>query len=150
MTMSTTTGASLADILMTASPAVTTTMMVTSMTVTTSTPLQRMSLEAGDITTSVLKLLMKETTGLPVLLCRENLTGIWLSGTVGYLIANVVDIARYYGSQKRTNFMGSQSSGGATDFRYYNYRRVPYLGGSDHFDYLNKTVLEAQLTRSIE
>ena len=46
--------------------------------------------------------------------------------------------------------MGSVSSGGSTDFRYYNYRRVPYLGGSDHFSYLNRTVLEAQMIRGIE
>ena len=35
------------------------------------------------------------------------------------------------------------SSGCATDFRYYNYRRVPYLGGSDHYKYLNKMVIDA-------
>ena len=60
------------------------------------------------------------------------------------------DIVRYFGTQKRSDFVGSVSSGGATDFRYYNYRRVPYLGGSDHFSYLNKTVLDAQMLRSIE
>jgi len=60
------------------------------------------------------------------------------------------ELDRYFGTQKRTDFLGSISSGGAKDFRYYNYRRVPYLGGSDHFSYLNKTVLDAQMLRSIE
>ena len=50
---------------------------------------------------------------------------------------------RYFGTQKRNDFVGSLSSGCATDFRHYNYRRVPYLGGSDHFRYLNKMVSEA-------
>ena len=50
---------------------------------------------------------------------------------------------RYFGTQKRNDFVGSLSSGCATDFRHYNYRRVPYLGGSDHFRYLNKMVAEA-------
>eukprot|EP00092_Neocalanus_flemingeri_P019333 GFUD01020940.1.p1 GENE.GFUD01020940.1~~GFUD01020940.1.p1 ORF type:complete len:252 (+),score=48.08 GFUD01020940.1:88-843(+) len=53
------------------------------------------------------------------------------------------ELDRYYGTQKRNDYLGSVSSGGATDFRYYNYRRVPYLGGSDHFKYLNKMVVEA-------
>lgn len=51
---------------------------------------------------------------------------------------------RYYGSQRRVDYLGDQSSG-STDFRHYNYRRVPYLGGSDymkhipkHLDYLNE------------
>ena len=50
---------------------------------------------------------------------------------------------RYFGTQMRNDFVGSLSSGCATDFRHYNYRRVPYLGGSDHFRYLNKMVAEA-------
>lgn len=51
---------------------------------------------------------------------------------------------RYFGSQRRVDYLGDQASGG-TDFRHYNYRRVPYLGGSDymkhipkHLDYLNQ------------
>jgi len=60
------------------------------------------------------------------------------------------ELDRYFGTQRRSDFMGSVSSGGSTDFRYYNYRRVPYLGGSDHFSYLNRTVLEAQMIRGIE
>merc|ERR1739838_398872 len=75
VTTSTTAKASLPTTLWTASPAVTTTMMVTSMEVTTSTPSPRMSLAAGNITTSVLKLSMRETSVLQVLLCRGNWTG---------------------------------------------------------------------------
>ena len=53
------------------------------------------------------------------------------------------NISRYFGTQKRNDFVGSVSSGCATDFRHYNYRSVPYLGGSDHYRYLNKLVAEA-------
>jgi len=53
------------------------------------------------------------------------------------------ELDRYFGTQKRNDFVGSMSSGCATDFRYYNYRRVPYLGGSDHYKYLNKMVIDA-------
>ena len=56
--------------------------------------------------------------------------------------------ARYFGTQRRNDFVGSVSSGCATDFRHYNYRRVPYLGGSDHYSYLNKTVTEARALHS--
>lgn len=48
------------------------------------------------------------------------------------------ELNRYYGTQKRVDFLGDVSSGGATDFRHYNYRPVPYLGGSDHYKYLPK------------
>merc|ERR1712080_352037 len=51
---------------------------------------------------------------------------------------------RYYGSQRRIDYLGDVSSG-RTDFRHYNYRKVPYLGGSDymkhipkHLEYLNE------------
>jgi len=60
------------------------------------------------------------------------------------------ELGRYYGTQKRSDYMGSVSSGGSSDFRYYNYRRVPYLGGSDHYSLLNKMVLEAQSLRCAE
>jgi len=60
------------------------------------------------------------------------------------------ELGRYYGTQKRSDYIGSVSSGGSTDFRYYNYRRVPYLGGSDHYSLLNKIVLEAQSLRTAE
>jgi len=48
------------------------------------------------------------------------------------------ELDRYYGTQKRCDYLGDVSSGGATDFRYYNYRPVPYLGGSDHYKYMDK------------
>jgi len=60
------------------------------------------------------------------------------------------ELDRYFGTQRRSDFLGSVSSGGSTDFRHYNYRRVPYLGGSDHFSYLNRTVTEAQILRGIQ
>jgi len=53
------------------------------------------------------------------------------------------ELDRYFGTQKRNDFVGSVSSGCATDFRHYNYRNIPYLGGSDHYRYLNKLVSEA-------
>jgi len=46
------------------------------------------------------------------------------------------ELNRYYGTQKRTDYLGDVSSGGATDFRYYNYRPVPYLGGSDQYKFM--------------
>jgi len=46
------------------------------------------------------------------------------------------ELDRYYGTQKRVDYLGDVSSGGATDFRHYNYRAVPYFGGSDHYKYL--------------
>ena len=39
---------------------------------------------------------------------------------------------RYFGTQKRANYLMDESSGNSTDFRFYNYRRVPYMGGSDN------------------
>jgi len=54
------------------------------------------------------------------------------------------ELDRYFGTQRRNDFVGSVSSGCATDFRHYNYRQVPYLGGSDHYSYLNKSVTEAR------
>jgi len=46
------------------------------------------------------------------------------------------ELDRYYGTQKRVDYMGGVSSGGLLDFRHYDYRRVPYYGGSDHYNYL--------------
>ena len=75
---------------------------------------------------------------------QENLGGsLTESKSFSYLINGL----RYYGTQKRSDYIGSVSSGGSSDFRYYNYRRVPYLGGSDHYSLLNKMVLEAQSLR---
>ena len=53
------------------------------------------------------------------------------------------ELDRYFGTHKRRDYLGSVSSGCATDFRHYNYRRVPYLGGSDHYSYLNRKVMES-------
>jgi hypothetical protein len=46
------------------------------------------------------------------------------------------ELNRYFETKKRTNYVGDMSSGGSTDFRYYNYRRVPYFGGSDGYQYM--------------
>ena len=48
-----------------------------------------------------------------------------------YETNHLIVIFRYFGTQKRTNYLFDESSGNSTDFRYYNYRRVPYMGGSD-------------------
>lgn len=53
------------------------------------------------------------------------------------------ELDRYFGTHKRNDYLGSISSGCATDFRHYNYRRVPYLGGSDQYTYLNRQVTES-------
>jgi len=44
------------------------------------------------------------------------------------------EINRYY--EKKPNYIGDTSCGGATDFRHYNYRRVPYFGGSDEYKFM--------------
>merc|ERR1739838_247220 len=43
------------------------------------------------------------------------------------------ELDRYYGTEKRSSFSGDVSSGGSRDFRFYNYRAVPYFGGSDNY-----------------
>jgi len=43
------------------------------------------------------------------------------------------ELDRYYGTEKRSSFSGDVSSGGSRDFRFYNYRPVPYFGGSDNY-----------------
>jgi len=43
------------------------------------------------------------------------------------------ELDRYYKTERRSNFVGDISSGPFGDFRYYNYRRVPYFGGSDYY-----------------
>jgi hypothetical protein len=48
------------------------------------------------------------------------------------------ELDRYYETSKRSNYIGDYSSGGACDFRYYNYRRVPYFGGSDNYAYMKQ------------
>jgi len=47
-----------------------------------------------------------------------------------------MELDRYYETSKFCNYMGDVSSGGAVDFRHYNYRRVPYFGGSDNYQYM--------------
>eukprot|EP00092_Neocalanus_flemingeri_P027802 GFUD01030181.1.p1 GENE.GFUD01030181.1~~GFUD01030181.1.p1 ORF type:complete len:244 (+),score=47.55 GFUD01030181.1:423-1154(+) len=44
------------------------------------------------------------------------------------------ELNRYY--EKKSNYIGDLSSGGTTDFRHYNYRRVPYFGGSDGYQFM--------------
>jgi len=49
------------------------------------------------------------------------------------------ELDRYYETKKRSNYIGEVSMGGACDFRYYNYRKVPYFGGSDNYAYMKQT-----------
>jgi len=46
------------------------------------------------------------------------------------------ELTRYFGTRKRTNYLMDEGSGSNNDFRYYNYRKVPYMGGSDEFKYM--------------
>jgi len=46
------------------------------------------------------------------------------------------ELTRYFGTKKRSNYLMDESSGSNNDFRYYNYRRVPYMGGSDNLKYM--------------
>jgi len=48
------------------------------------------------------------------------------------------EIDRYFETRKRANYIGDISSGGSADFRHYNYRRVPYFGGSDNYTYMKQ------------
>jgi hypothetical protein len=50
------------------------------------------------------------------------------------------ELDRYYGTERRSSFSGDVSSGGSRDFRFYNYRAVPYFGGSDNYVYVNKAI----------
>ena len=45
---------------------------------------------------------------------------------------------RYYKTERRASFIGDVSSGTNRDFRYYSYRPVPYFGGSDHYQYVDR------------
>jgi hypothetical protein len=53
------------------------------------------------------------------------------------------ELERYYKTERRTSFIGDISSGGSRDFRFYNYRAVPYFGGSDYY-----TLTKRRLRRS--
>jgi len=48
------------------------------------------------------------------------------------------ELDRYYETKKRVDYIGDVSSGGSKDFRFYNYRRVPYFGGSDGYQYMKQ------------
>jgi len=48
------------------------------------------------------------------------------------------ELDRYYETSKRSDYIGDISSGPAKDFRYYSYRRVPYFGGSDGYQYMKQ------------
>eukprot|EP00094_Tigriopus_californicus_P005499 TCALIF_05300-PA protein Name:"Protein of unknown function" AED:0.11 eAED:0.11 QI:0/0.66/0.75/0.75/0.33/0.5/4/414/286 len=43
------------------------------------------------------------------------------------------ELDRYYKTERRSSYLGDISSGGHRDFRYYNFRSVPYYGGSDYY-----------------
>merc|ERR1712156_1287957 len=43
------------------------------------------------------------------------------------------ELNRYY--EKKSNYVGDMSAAGC-DFRHYNYRRVPYFGGSDEYKFM--------------
>lgn len=43
------------------------------------------------------------------------------------------ELDRYYKTERRSSFVGDISAGPFSDFRHYNYRRVPYFGGSDYY-----------------
>jgi len=46
------------------------------------------------------------------------------------------ELNRYY--EKKPNYIGDMSAGGACDFRHYNYRRVPYFGASDDYTFMKR------------
>jgi len=48
------------------------------------------------------------------------------------------ELDRYYETSRRSDYIGDISSGPAKDFRYYSYRRVPYFGGSDGYQYMKQ------------
>ena len=48
------------------------------------------------------------------------------------------ELDRYYKTERRTSFIGDVSSGTNRDFRHYSYRPVPYFGGSDHYQYVDR------------
>jgi len=46
------------------------------------------------------------------------------------------ELDRYFETRKFSNYIGDVSSGGSVDFRHYNYRAVPYFGGSDYYQFV--------------
>jgi len=67
-----------------------------------------------------------------------NLSGATLNSRITRAKSPLMDreLIRYYG--KKPNYMGDVSSGAACDFRHYNYRRVPYFGGSDDYQFIRR------------
>jgi len=67
-----------------------------------------------------------------------NLSGATLNSRTTRAKSPLMDreLIRYYG--KKPNYIGDVSSGAACDFRHYNYRRVPYFGGSDDYQFLRR------------
>merc|ERR1711872_1020933 len=49
---------------------------------------------------------------------------------------NTTRVSKYYG--KKPNYIGDVSSSASCDFRHYNYRRVPYFGGSDDYQFIRR------------
>ena len=50
------------------------------------------------------------------------------------------ELDRYYKTERRSSYLGDISSGGQRDFRHYNYRNVPYFGGSDYYTYVPRVL----------
>lgn len=50
------------------------------------------------------------------------------------------ELDRYYKTERRSDYLGDVSSGGVRDFRHYNYRAVPYYGGSDYYAYVPRII----------
>lgn len=82
----------------------------------------------------------------PIYPCTNEVLGTWkhynLSGDTLNMRNNRArsplqsrELNRYY-ETKRSTGSSLGSSGGFTDFRHYNYRSVPYFGGSDDYNYM--------------
>merc|ERR1712013_342255 len=67
-----------------------------------------------------------------------NLSGATLNSRTTRAKSPLMDreLIRYY--EKKPNYIGDVSSGAACDFRHYNYRRVPYFGGSDDYQFIRR------------
>ena len=131
---------------MTTPPATTspwvTTMAVTS-TMIMSTAAAMMSWVDGNTITGPITLSVREHRGLQVLLSLGN----WIGGFNRVYIAercsfDTLNYYRYFSTSGRTDSAIDIGSRGATDFRHYNYRSVPYYGAADNYHNLNKIFLE--------
>merc|ERR1712121_367719 len=67
-----------------------------------------------------------------------NLSGATLNSRTTRAKSPLVarELIRYYG--KKPNYIGDVSSSASCDFRHYNYRRVPYFGGSDDYQFIRR------------